>query len=53
MKKSMGNNDDNKRVYGKFMLQFNLKKILANIQKLASIDCINERNKAIRIDSMG
>jgi hypothetical protein len=49
--KSLGSNEDSKRVYGKFMLEFNLKKILANIQKLASMDSVVERNKLIRLRS--
>lgn len=53
LKKSKLTNDDNKRVYGKFMLQFNLKKILSNIQKLASMEKTEERNLAIRKKSMG
>jgi hypothetical protein len=50
--KEIGSNEDCKRVYGKFMLQFNLKKILANINKFASIKSKKERNKAIRSKSM-
>jgi hypothetical protein len=50
--KVVGSHEDGKRVYGKFMLQFNLKKILANINKFASIKSKKERNKAIREKSM-
>lgn len=50
IKKSEGKGDDNKRVYGKFNLQFDLQKILSNIKKLASLQG-KERASEIRSKS--
>jgi len=45
---SENSKQDNKRVHGKFMLEFDLKKILENIKNLYGIDNEKDRLQLIR-----
>lgn len=44
-KKKSAESKNNKRVYGQFLLQFDLKEILGNIRQLREIQDLSEREK--------